>query len=162
MLISPSHIALIWEILIILGLVIIFALLTVYHWRNKSNKIAVKADDLVTFTKRQTNKEEARAIHEKIKELDTKLWETEEKLPQDEDLQKNPEIKHIMDELLSETDKLGHLINNREYDNWVETWLQVYSRFLHFHMDLRDENGVWSRARLNSKIRWFINHKVKK
>jgi hypothetical protein len=129
-------------------IIIIFILMIIVFSRG-----ILKKDSILRKGK---NKEEALNIHQKIIELDTKLWETKDRLPENEDLQKNAEIVHIMDELLSETNKLGHLVNSSEYDSWVEAWMQSYSRFLEFHHPMHDENGTFARTRLNSNLRRFI------
>lgn len=156
MFISPTHISVIWEICIVVGLVLGATAISLFYWKNRGN--SPRRTDAIIQS--YPHKAEAYAIHKKIIELTTKLWETKDKFSNDEDLQKNPEIQHIMDELQIEINNLGHLINKREFDIWAEDLMRVYSKFLRFHMPVHDEWGEWGRARINTKFRYYIN-KVK-
>ncbi len=108
-----------------------------------------------------SNRKEAYAIHQKIVELDVKLWTIKDSLPESEDLQHNPDIIRILNDLHIELNKLGQIVDSRKFDDWAEVWMKIYSKFLKYHMDVRDEIGAWSRERINSNLRRFINQEVK-
>ena len=159
-LIGPKYFG-VWQWPII-GLIILVTIsLFIYFWRKRN--VAAKSDiqQIKNTTKSHPRRERAIEIHNQIMGLETRLWETRDKLPDTEDSLKNPEVKHIMDELQAKMNELGHLVNNSDYDRFAEVLMGMYSKDLEFNISMHDNTGMWGRARINSKFPWYINHKVK-
>ncbi len=105
-------------------------------------------------------KEQARQIHNRIIELDNQLENTKAKLSTGKNWQQDPEVRNILDKLQMELNNLGYLINNRNYDRWAEALMRLYSHELEFHKRANGLMDKWGNARINAKLRDFIN-KVK-
>jgi membrane protein implicated in regulation of membrane protease activity len=138
-----------------LALAIILIALVV--WRIFSHR-GLFEKDKEKERKRIEKREQAQKIHNKIMDLFLQLEKEEDNLPKDEDWQHNLDIRSILDELQIELNNLGYLINNSDYDRWVEDMMSVYSKKLRFHIKNHDsEFSEWGRARINAKFRAFIN-----
>jgi hypothetical protein len=127
---------------------------------NKIDK-DVKTLSITEGGERVTNKEKAFQHFAKYLELERKLWETRDKLPDNEDVQQNPEIKKAIFEIQVETNNIATLVNNREFDEFIEALLALYSRYLQFNMNPYEGSMFELVNRGHRKIRWYINHKIK-
>ena len=106
------------------------------------------------------NKETAQALHNRIMELDALLEKTKRGLSKDEEWQQNPEIRNTLDKLQTDLNNLGYLVNSSDFDRWAEAMMSLHSKELHFHITDNDMWSEWGRARINAKLRKFVN-KVK-
>lgn len=105
-----------------------------------------------------SNKTKGQQIHTKILELDTLLEKTKSGLAKEENWLANPEIRDTLDKLQVELNTLGYLIKRNDYDRWAEEMMKMHSWELTFHIKDSDINkSQWGNARVNAKLRWFIN-----
>ncbi|MBN1161653.1 MAG: hypothetical protein JXA17_06890 [Dehalococcoidales bacterium] len=155
---SPSHIDLVWEIVIIICLLIIGCMMFVFFWKRR--KLGQPKTDVTTplsVARSHIHKEKAQVIHKIIMKLFILLEKTKEGLSPQENWQQHPKITDIIDKLQIELNNLGYLVHNTEYDRWAEAVMVHQSKMLKFHTIDRDDYSEWGRARINAKLRVFIN-----
>lgn len=175
---APDHIPLGWEIFLIIAILILTFLIFIYFWRIRSRVSPQTANTIAApfavFRKqwvhalrtRQAHKAQAHKIHIEIIDLYSLLENKKDELAKNQDWskqhwQENPEVRGILDKLQIQFNELGYLVNNYEYDRWVEAMMDLNSKELHFHMKGHDSAyDEWGRARINAKLRTFIR-KVK-
>ena len=66
-----------------------------------------------------------------------------------------------MSNVQAETNKLATLINNNDFDEFIEDMLSIYTKYLMFHMNPYSHSASKMINRGHRKIRWYISHKVK-
>jgi hypothetical protein len=138
-----------------LGLAIILTVLVM--WRVLINR-GIFQKDIEKEKGKNIKKEQARKLHSTIMELLSQLEVSENKLSENENWQQNQQIRNILDDLQKGLNNLGYLVNNYDYDRWVEYMMHTYSSQIHFHMKEHDSDySEWGRARINAKFRYFIN-----
>jgi hypothetical protein len=142
--------------ILVFALLISIIRLIAYSLRKSEIKENASFNNISEIHK-QTKKEQAKNLHNEIIDLERKLWETRDNLPKEVDVLKNPDIKQILDDLQNKMNALGYLINKREYNLWVESLMEMYSRDLEYSFDMHGGTGMWGRARINTKFREFIN-----
>jgi len=107
------------------------------------------------------NKRKAREIHTKLMQLERELWSSRENTPTGKDPRDDVEVKKVYSDIQSETNNLATLVNNNDFEEFIEALLSEYSRILQFNGNPYKRPYLQIINRAHRKIRWYINHKVK-
>lgn len=80
-----------------------------------------------------SKKTEAHRIHSRLIKLETGLWSARDIIPKGTDPRDDTEVKKVFSNIQAEANNLATLVNNSDFEKFVEALLSTYSRFLQFN-----------------------------
>jgi len=106
--------------------------------------------------KQQKNKAEAIKIYNNLVKIEKEFWTALDKVPDNENALENAEVKDALFKLQVTTNKLATLVNKREFDEFIEAMLSLYTKYAEFHFDQFNHNVTKLTNREHRKIRMYI------
>ncbi|MFC1870227.1 hypothetical protein ACFLYE_03045 [Chloroflexota bacterium] len=124
-------------------------------------KLAIKERGIRDNTAKYPQRLKAGEMHNNLINLEKVLWSARDSVSKDKDPQENAEVKQTLADIKSEINNLATLVDNHKFETLLDALFNLYLMDIEFDANPYDLTSLTIYNEAHSRIRWFINHKVK-